>query len=726
MASSAEDSWEGDFDLQPSDDHLFRNDADRADWHTTVATDDVGDEQTDTIKLSNAAGSILKQLVQAAKSPAPSLSDMEGLLIGEDCDEAHDLLNTLRPHSASLSASTSTSYTSMLGLSTDVTEPDTPSSKGKGQKMSDYARSTSSSSARGDALDDFSENDDDDISSAFEIGPAFDKLCLRPSLPCSQTSFDSVSEDRWEQQPANSPQALVTLSLLEDSDADDEHENILEGIDLQGSLFDAKQPAKELASKLDAVLDKKRSGLAPSASQDENADADIAAGLVITDDLDISPNRFSFGATTKRSAHAHRQVSLPASSLATYAKASAADAGRLWKRSGMPSSSRNIGGDGQSQDSQLRRKQSLPVLNASQAYPRATSGSRLTSSTAASRARAAETQATLLARMSARRGFAQSKLKPTQSENLLESLTSPIPKILKRTSQYGDGRELIGLDEETRSVHRAGISRRTGSNESSVSLPAPRRSGKSAHKKPGLICPLGVGASQTRVRGMQWNAKALRWDGNETVLRDFDQVIQSSSRPALISQLTGGSIHSASSSVPGYSSPEGSARLPSIASGVRVVGDMLFDPVQMRWIHKHGAEEEVDIFAELDDDIDEACAAAGNTIRARKIKSAEVLRHKTWASEPIIGAGDRDLAIRRAVARGAYPEGLNIDRPLYDACCEAARRHKIDVSGFLPSEPSVIQRRAAPRARTADRMFELQQPRPHLYYLSTLANSRPH
>jgi len=110
-----------------------------------------------------------------------------------------------------------------------------------------------------------------------------------------------------------------------------------------------------------------------------------------------------------------------------------------------------------------------------------------------------------------------------------------------------------------------------------------------------------TGAVITVVGEMKWNPTTLRWEGNDQVLRDFDTVVGTSTRPALITHLTGSSI----------GSPVG-----SFAAGARKVGNMIFDPTRMCWVST--LEEEPDVFADLaDDEEDEdAWESKGGTIRA--------------------------------------------------------------------------------------------------------------
>jgi hypothetical protein len=102
---------------------------------------------------------------------------------------------------------------------------------------------------------------------------------------------------------------------------------------------------------------------------------------------------------------------------------------------------------------------------------------------------------------------------------------------------------------------------------------------------------------------MRWNPLSLRWEGNDYVLRDFDAAVGTSTRPALITHLTGSSI----------GTPVG-----SFTSGARIVGNMIFDPARMCWISTLAPDEdEPDIFANLaDDEEDGECRETnGGTIR---------------------------------------------------------------------------------------------------------------
>ena len=84
------------------------------------------------------------------------------------------------------------------------------------------------------------------------------------------------------------------------------------------------------------------------------------------------------------------------------------------------------------------------------------------------------------------------------------------------------------------------------------------------------------------------HTKTFHWEGNEQILRDFDAVATSSSRPTLTTNLSG---QGPSTSVNGQSS----------ATTPKVVGSMLFDPIEMCWVHRLGDAFEEDPFATIDE-----------------------------------------------------------------------------------------------------------------------------
>jgi hypothetical protein len=112
---------------------------------------------------------------------------------------------------------------------------------------------------------------------------------------------------------------------------------------------------------------------------------------------------------------------------------------------------------------------------------------------------------------------------------------------------------------------------------------------------------------------MTYNPILQRWEGNESVLREFDKVLSTSTRPALISPFSS-TLGSPARS--GFSSPTlidsqvelDTPSLPTVVlpkassgasrGGVKVVGDMVFDPSTCSWHAIAGPEGEDEL--ELD------------------------------------------------------------------------------------------------------------------------------
>lgn len=948
--SQVEDWSEGDFDLEHTElrtDHvtlqdvhptastLLQHNDDQPNWDEDLPEDlidDGSDEQTDTIKLSTAASSALRLMLDASKAPNSTQhldqNDLDEQLrppaldlarIARYADDVHtDKQDGRAPSSASLSTSASTSYRSMMGLSTDLTDPDSPHSK-HGTQSTPSLSSRSSDRARSD-LELHSSEAEEGLEMDFDLAPDMNNLSLCSSLSRarSNTSLSQVSRDIWDDDLAGgaptsssahsaasslhpssaSHQGSSTKSISGESDADDEHEDMLDGLDLEGSIFEA-HPASSTSSapliqaKLEQMLNLKRSGQQATAgenqSQATDSDTGIAAGLIITDDFDLSPSRIvarglsakfedpallqtassRFGIGRSVSHIRHWQATPDDEDRHHPARTASQHSSRMpgpdtssGNALGIRSEFRNPGRNrlrfkrstsdlqahvstpssnvipathrASTRSSQLTRKRSLPSMrtsppassssatappsvlsvtpsvrqrhnsgnvtasSASRFRPKTTS--RLTDSTAASRARAAETAADQLARSQRdasaparpstpvsfpmRSGHqpasrisvnTRSKTRAVRERQGSSGESQPVARLLKRSAPYGSGAELDGIDDlpSTSSPIVPPMRPPTTSERSLDRIvttgpsqgPTPARGNQSKRKgrrgpknKPALIRSLGAGVSPAHktVKGMRWNAQALRWEGNESVLRDFDQVIQSSTRPALISQLTGSSTSSALTHAAGYSSPlspESSTLMSHIASGARVVGDMLFDPIQMRWIHKSGDEEE-DVFAQFDSPLDEGDASidhtlsktsgdGDNTLRARRTKSTEAFsrsanpwtrlseKHDSSSSALDDDAQERSLnrkndqIIRRALSRSAFPPSVGIDRDLWDACVQAEKRHAIEIDGCLPPNTS-SQLRSRTRSYASDRpmtMDEIDRPRPHLYYLEKIAKS---
>jgi hypothetical protein len=173
---------------------------------------------------------------------------------------------------------------------------------------------------------------------------------------------------------------------------------------------------------------------------------------------------------------------------------------------------------------------------------------------------------------------------------------------------------------------------------------------KKTRRGPMLLRHLNNAGGQKMVVGkMVYDPVTFRWEGNEQVLRDFDEwpgnqkessLAKAYSRPALISHR-------------GFKGPQ-------------VVGTMIFDPIQRRWI---GNDEDGDVFADIADAIEDKRRVGDGTAHdewpaafrfSEKELSLMALSEKTHAS---IGnawfAGDRSTSIKdlykiRRIAEQSY------------------------------------------------------------------------
>lgn len=251
------------------------------------------------------------------------------------------------------------------------------------------------------------------------------------------------------------------------------------------------------------------------------------------------------------------------------------------------------------------------------------------------------------------------------------TIPRPFPAPVRSGHNYGDGTELDAFDDLPVSKERekervvAPVSRKSSSASSGTSkngswsrkegtkvasalrkssgpvkaevapaktvekprLPEPERKKTKRRREPHLIRHLG-GSSMVKsewaeslssgwqliprlpmiAQGeMTYNPTLHRWEGNEGVLREFDKVLATSTRPALISPLSstllspGRSIFAAGGGA--ASGPTVAGKLPPGASPnasratAKVVGDMVFDPATCTWHSLAGpdAEDELEL-----------------------------------------------------------------------------------------------------------------------------------
>lgn len=163
---------------------------------------------------------------------------------------------------------------------------------------------------------------------------------------------------------------------------------------------------------------------------------------------------------------------------------------------------------------------------------------------------------------------------------------------------------------------------------------------------------------------MTWNPTLQRWEGNESILRDFDNVLSTSTRPALITQLfTASPARLGFPSLPSTPSLTGTSR-----ANAKVVGSMMFDPVRMSWysILPEG-EDELDLAmgeGELADDEGDGW---------EKGEQARLLKNR---ASFVMSEGSRDGESDAEEGAGVWGESV-----------EGERRHREELSGWTARVP---------------------------------------
>ncbi|KAJ3515280.1 hypothetical protein NLJ89_g1855 [Agrocybe chaxingu] len=216
-------------------------------------------------------------------------------------------------------------------------------------------------------------------------------------------------------------------------------------------------------------------------------------------------------------------------------------------------------------------------------------------------------------------------------------------------------------------------------------------------RKPTLIRNLGGSNAPKVVGEMKWNPQTLRWEGNDQVLRDFDAAVGTSTRPALITHLTGSSI----------GSPLG-----SFASGARIVGNMVFDPTRMCWISTLPPDQdEPDVFANLADDEEDGDISDGKgaTIRANVPRISDA--STASSSNPRSQTSSPTRSHSRSISESGSDRGsrasmvvCDVDDAFIDSCRKAEERHRAEMKGWKSS----LARRDASLAVDRSYLYEIR------------------
>jgi hypothetical protein len=198
---------------------------------------------------------------------------------------------------------------------------------------------------------------------------------------------------------------------------------------------------------------------------------------------------------------------------------------------------------------------------------------------------------------------------------------------------------------------------------------------------------------------MKWNPRAQRWEGNESVLRDFEKVLSSSSRPALITRFSSGASLSIRKggigSIPSGGKAVGAGDKATAAlGGARVVGHMYFDPVRMSWFNRHPeGEEELALLEEDDDGSTTAVWAETGRLKTKASFASESATTLTTTDEETAEEADdvEDMHLPSSLGWGA--EGAAFWRE----CQKAKQRHVEEMRGWRRSPQA---QRAAEDDRT--------------------------
>ncbi|KAL4070835.1 hypothetical protein J3A83DRAFT_3290693 [Scleroderma citrinum] len=285
------------------------------------------------------------------------------------------------------------------------------------------------------------------------------------------------------------------------------------------------------------------------------------------------------------------------------------------------------------------------------------------------------------------------------SRNALNSLANPSEKEKEKSTLRKKGRKdgrsptPAALVPSTNTLRRTGHIEFSKASTSVAELAVKKKKDVVSmvlghtRRKPTLIRHLGAPSGPKVVGDMKWNPSTLRWEGNDQVLRDFDAVVGTSTRPALITHLTGSSI----------GSPVG-----SFASGARKVGNMIFDPTRMCWISTLPPDqEEPDVFADLADDEDEdAWETKGGTIRAsqQNCASAAAFIRDSQPSSILITAPSPSRSRTRTTSESESDRGsrasivYDVADDFVEVCRSAEDRHRSEMKGWHSS----ISRKTVP------------------------------
>lgn len=311
----------------------------------------------------------------------------------------------------------------------------------------------------------------------------------------------------------------------------------------------------------------------------------------------------------------------------------------------------------------------------------------------------------------------------------LKAKPSIIQEKLKRGigKVYGDGTELDEFDDlpTSKEKERKFTTRGKGEGGSSglgiksklveqrkVEGARRRAAARAGHvlsggSKKGLIRQMSENtlAKTSKNSEMRWNSHDSRWEGNESVLRAFDNVLSSSSRPALITQL---------STIPSSASFHHKPEINSHSSGIgnkahnHTVGEMIFDSIAMCW-RSRAPEQEIRLEIEIDESEDEHYkhelmmpkSSCGLSSSNNLVKSSnhhlqtEFHQYPECVKRAIMAINDE----QRAEGGGGEDEEGNGFREIeavigfWNSCEIAEKKHSKEVKGWVCKKRKKVEER---------------------------------
>lgn len=430
--------------------------------------------------------------------------------------------------------------------------------------------------------------------------------------------------------------------------------------DDSGQPEGSQQKPVSLAQQLQARLNARKSSAKRNKVEGDkeggihHGETELTSGLVITDDLDLSPSRLkarSLSSRLREAAHLRRKRQGDRQTQSSFLDNKSKHKEQIENiddRASVTSTSTKASKDPLGVGSIIKRASS-PILKGNkrsfgqrEGLPDSSSGTksyvgqwtetltnRFSSSRPSTPSRAQPISGRVAIQQAGSMGYAMptaaslARLSPSQERDVRSSALSvnqaakvKVMRKPRKPRKYGDGKELENIadlpvpsspsfkNESMPSNRKAkGAKESLQSNQQSILKVNDNTKGTGKHRKkkqPILIRNLGGSGPSTKMVGdMRWNPILKKWEGNEQEGRDFENAIRGTGRPALISHLSFGPLKGSTdpmSPPPVIVSNPALLTSPTIigtpSATLNVVGGMVFDPIKLCWMRQDGQEEE--------------------------------------------------------------------------------------------------------------------------------------